>query len=42
MFLVFKKMKHGELMFAYRDVTSNMGIYVAPWKLSMFLWQTHQ
>nr|POF18231.1 hypothetical protein CFP56_12459 [Quercus suber] len=35
-------MKHGELTFAYRDVTLNMGIYVAPWKLSMFLWQTHQ
>ncbi|GLT52160.1 hypothetical protein SLA2020_255140 [Shorea laevis] len=32
MFLVYKRRKLGELMCTYKDVTSNVGIYVAPWK----------
>lgn len=30
---IFKRRKLGELMSGYKDVTLNMGIYVAPWKL---------
>ncbi|XP_019705990.1 uncharacterized protein [Elaeis guineensis] len=41
MFRVYRKMKHGKLMYGSKDVILKMVIYVVQWRHSMFLERTH-